>query len=187
MQYYVSLLLALLTFPLASYAQRVGLTLGLSQVQVDGTSGTDVSSGTSYQLGGLFYQPMAEQIEVRLGALYAQETLTASSGGVDTTIHLSQLNVPLTAGYKVGERFLLFAGPVLSINVGKSCDVSTNVNCSINNLKVKGTDILLSLGANFQLTEELGMELSLDRMSSKPFEGSSGGQIINVNFQYIIE
>ncbi len=187
MKFLLSFLMVAVGFSNFALAQRVGITLGLSQVQVEGASGVDISSNGSYQFGAIFYQPMSEQFEVRLGALLSQQNLVATSGGTDTTIHISNLNVPLTAGLRVGERFLVFAGPVLSINANKSCTVSGGGSCNASDLKVKGTDILLSLGANFQLTSELGMELSLDRMGGKPFDGASGGQMVNVNFQYIIE
>lgn len=187
MKFFISILMMVLGLSNHAFAQRVGITLGLSQVQVEGSSGTDISSNGSYQFGALFYQPMSEQIEVRLGALLVQQNLVATAGTVDTNIHLTKLNVPLTAGFRIGERFLLFAGPVLSINANSACDSSGGGSCSTSDLKVKGTDILLSLGANFQLTSELGMELSLDRMGGKPFEGSTGGQMVNVNFQYVIE
>lgn len=188
MRLLLSGLFILLSYSTSAMAQRVGITLGLSQVQVEGASGVSVSNSGSYQFGALFYQPMTEQIEVRLGALLAQQTLVASAGNLDTTLHLSKLNVPLTAGFRMGERFLLFAGPVLSVNANATCDYSTgNSSCKASDLKVNGTDVLLSLGANFQLTSELGMELSFDRMNSKPFANTSGGQMININFQYIIE
>lgn len=166
-------------------AQRAGLTFGVSQVQVAGDTGIDVSSSGSYQLGALFYQPMAESFEVRVGALLHQQSLTVTASGNDTTLNLSNVNVPLTAGYKFGERFLIFAGPVLSVNANKSC--KSTASCSMSSYKVKGTDVLLSLGGQAQLTESIGLEVSYDRMNGKPFEGTTGGQMINVNFQYIIE
>jgi hypothetical protein len=187
MKMLVSFLFITLGLTQFALAQRVGLTLGLSQVQIEGASGADISSSGSYQFGALFYQPMTELVEVRLGALLAQQSLVFSKGGNDTTIGIANLNVPVTAGFRIGERFLLFAGPVLSINAQKSCSNSNGQTCSTSDLKIKGTDILLSLGANFQLTSELGLELSFDRMGGKPFEGSTGGQMINVNFQYVIE
>lgn len=187
MNKFIGIMALLLGISQLALAQRAGLTLGLSQIQIEGSSGTEVSSSGSYQFGALFYQPVTEQFEVRLGALLAQETLVSTTNTIDTTLHLSNLNVPLTAGVRIGERVLLFAGPVLSVNAQKSCSVSSGPTCKTSDLKIKGSDIQLSLGANFQLTSELGLELSLDRMGGKPFEGSTGGQIINVNFQYFIE
>lgn len=169
-------------------AQKAGLTVGLSQVQIEGSSGVTVDSNGSYQAGALFYQPFNEPLSFRMGAFFAKEMLTIKTGGVDTKLDLLNINVPLTLGYGISDRFLLFAGPVLSVNASKSCSSSlANVDCNVSDLKVKGTDILLSLGTHFQLTEELGMELSYDRMGGKPFENTSSGQLINVNFQYIIE
>jgi len=182
----IAIYLLLLGFSGTVFAQKAGVTFGLSQIQIEGASGVDVSSNGSYQLGALFYQPMNELLEVRMGALFGQENLTATSAGSsDTTINLTYINVPLTLGYRFAERFLMFIGPVIKVNAGKSCKATGG--CSISSLKVKGTDMLLSLGGHMQLTEVLGLELSLDRMSGKPFEGTSGGQIINVNFQYLIE
>ena len=187
MKNFIYLVALFLGFSKLALAQRVGLTLGLSQIQIEGASGTEISSSGSYQFGALFYQPISEQFEVRLGALLAQESLVSTTNSIDTTLHLANLNVPLTAGFRIGERVLLFAGPVLSINAQKSCSVSSGPTCKTSDLKIKGTDLQLSLGANFQLTSELGLELTMDRMGGKPFEGSAGGQIINVNFQYFIE
>lgn len=172
-------------FSSSVFAQKAGVTLGLSQVQIEGESGVDVSSNGSYQLGALFYQPMTEMIDVRVGALLEQDNLTVTRAGVDQTLNLSYISIPLTVGFRFGERFLMFLGPVLHVNAAKSCKASGG--CSISSYKVKGTDMLLSLGGHIQLTDALGLEVSLDRMSAKPFEGTTGGQSINVNFQYIIE
>lgn len=166
-------------------AQKAGVTFGLSQVQIEGKSGVSVDSNGSYQAGALFYQPMAENISLRMGAFFMKELLTISASGVDTKLDLLNVNVPLTLGYGFTERFLLFAGPVLSVNASKSCKNTST--CNVSDLKVKGTDVLLSLGGHFQLTEVLGMEVTYDRMSGKPFEGASSGQTFNVNFQYLIE
>jgi hypothetical protein len=187
MKCFMTFLMMTLGLSSLAMAQRVGLTLGLSQVQIDGAAGNDVSSNGSYEFGALFYQPMTEQFEVRLGAMLSQQNLVATASGVDTNVHITNLNVPLTGGLRLGERFLLFAGPILSINANKTCDKSTGATCNGSDLKVKGTDILLSLGAQFQLTSELGMELTLAKMGGKPFDGTTGGQVITVGFQYIIE
>ncbi len=185
MKFLMSSMLFFIGFSSSVFAQKAGVTLGLSQVQIEGESGVDVSSNGSYQLGALFYQPMTEMIDVRVGALLEQDNLTVTTAGVDRTLNLSYINIPLTVGFRFGERFLMFLGPVLHVNAAKSCKASGG--CSISSYKVKGTDMLLSLGGHVQLTDVLGLEVSLDRMSTKPFEGTSGGQSINVNFQYIIE
>jgi hypothetical protein len=185
-KFFVSLLMVLFGLSPLALAQRVGVTAGLSQVSVEAESGVDITSNMSFQFGGIFYQPMTEMIEARIGALLMKENFVSTVGTTETTISLTNLNVPLTAGFRMSERFLLFAGPVLSVNADKSCEV-TGGTCSASSLKVKGSDILVSLGANFQLTSELGMELSYDRMGGKPFAGTTGGQMINVNFQYVIE
>ena len=183
----VQLLFFTLATTSTAYAQRAAITLGLSQVQVEGVSGVDISSNGSYQFGALFYQPMTEVVDVRLGALWSQQMLTLDQGNLETNLKIANLNVPLTAGYRVGERFLLFAGAVLSVNADKSCEYSNGSACNKSDMKVRSSDVLLSVGANFQLTSELGLELSLDRMGGKPFEGATGGQLLNVNFQYVIE
>lgn len=169
-----------------AFAQKAGVTLGFSQVQIEGDSGTDISSNGSYQLGGLFYQPMTEMSEARVGALFGQQNLIFASGGNETTMNLSYVHVPLTLGFRFNERFLLFLGPVISLNASKSCKATTG-ECRMSQYKVKGTDVLLSLGGHVQLTESLGLEVTMDRINSKPFEGATGGQIININFQYLIE
>lgn len=169
------------------FAQRAGITLGLSQVSLEGSTGVEITDTQSRQFGALFYQPITDAVEVRMGALVAQQVLELEQTGQKSTLKLSYINVPLTAGYRIGERFLLFAGPVISVNGSKSCDYSSGAACSVSQFKVKGTDIQLSLGANFQLTSEFGLELSMDRLGGKPFEGATGGQIVNVNFQYVIE
>lgn len=187
MKYFLFISLLTLSLSQGAWAQKVGVTLGISQVQLEVNDGVDLSGTSAYQMGGLFYQPLTESIEARLGALFATQLFTQTVGTVDTTITLSKLNVPLTAGYRMGERVLLFAGPVLSLNAGKKCENSDGSGCTVGALKVAGSDVQLSLGANFQLTSELGMELSYDRMGVKPMVGTSGGSVINVNFQYIIE
>lgn len=187
MKSYLLIVAMIVGFSCSSFAQRVGVTLGVSQVQIDGNSGVDISNDQSVQFGALFYQPMTETVDVRLGALLAQQSLTVGQGNAETTLKISNINVPLTAGMHLGERVLLFAGPVLSVNASKSCELKSGASCSVSSYKVRGTDIQISLGANFQLTSELGLELSFDKMGGKPFEGATGGQIVNVNFQYIIE
>jgi hypothetical protein len=176
----------LVGFSSAVFAQKAAVTLGLSQVQVQGDTGVDVSSNGSYQLGALFYHPFSDMMEARLGALLGQENLTFTQSGNDVELNLTSINVPLTLGFRFAERFLMFLGPVINVNVTKTCKASVG-SCSVSSFKAKGTDVLLSFGGHVQLTESLGLEISLDKMSGKPFVGTTGGQIINVNFQYIIE
>lgn len=187
MRLFITLFLVIGTFSTLAQAQRAGITLGLSQLEAEAQSGVDVSSDGSTYVGALFYQPMTEQLEVRLGAFWAQQTWNLKKDNAETTLRLSKINVPLTAGFRFGERFLLFAGPVLSLNGETSCDISSGAKCNDSDMKVRGTDVLLSLGANFQLMSELGMEISYDRMSGKPFEGATGGHMINFSVQYVIE
>lgn len=186
MKLLINTVLLLVGFSSTVLAQKAGVTLGFTQLQIENESGVDVSSNGSYQFGALFYQPMTELIEVRLGALFEQDNLEISSTmGGDQKLNLSYINVPLTVGFRFAERFLMFFGPVIHVNAAKSCKATGG--CSIGSYKVKGTDMLLSLGGQVQLTDALGLEVSMDRMSAKPFEGTTGGQTINVNFQYIIE
>ncbi|MEY4615285.1 MAG: hypothetical protein RJB66_245 [Pseudomonadota bacterium] len=177
----------LVGFSTSAFAQRVGLTLGVSQVHIDSSTGVDINNDQSLQFGALFYQPMTDSVDVRLGALLAQNSLNIGSGNSEVNLKISNINVPLTAGLHLGERVLVFGGPVISVNASKSCEGVSGASCSVNSYKVRGTDIQLSLGFNVLLTSELGLELSYDKMGGKPFEGASGGQVVNVNFQYVIE
>lgn len=168
------------------WAQRVGLSLGLSQVQIEADASQDISSQSGGQAGALFYQPFSEMAQFRVGALLNQQSHVFTVGSSETTLNLTKLNIPMTMGFSVGERFLLFAGPVLGLTVSKTC-TTTSGTCSVNSMKVAGTDLLFSLGAQILLTSEWAMDLSFDKLTGKPFEGASGASAINVNFQYIIE
>jgi hypothetical protein len=164
--------------------------VGLSQVQVEAESTSDVTSNGSFQLGGLFYQPFSEMALLRVGALVGQQNFSSTSTAapsVETTISLTKLNVPVTMGMMMGERFMLFGGAVLGLTASKSCSITGASTCSVSTLKVAGSDFLLTLGTQFRLTSELAMELTFDKMGGKPFAGTTGGSAINVNFQYIIE
>ncbi len=181
-------LISIVFFASNLWAQKMGATLGLSQLSVEAPNGMTSASEGGYQLGTLFYGSLTESIGSRVGVLYADRSFSLSTSGPSeskTTVKMSYLQVPLSLTFNFTEQFGIFAGGQLNLNAGKSCSVSPSAPCTVKG--VNAADVALTLGAVVTFMDSFGAEIYMDKPLSKITDNATNPSIIGINLLYLIE
>ncbi len=129
--------LALTTTPLA--AQNVfGLHAGASIATFGGADAGSPGSRTGLNVGASLTMPVSSTLGFQIGASYAQKGATDSSGGIDATLALDYIEVPLLLRIGIPSTGSLsahlLAGPAVSFEAkctakGSSGGVNVSVDC----------------------------------------------------------
>jgi hypothetical protein len=182
----ILLSLTVLVFSQSLFAQKVGIALGTSQMNVEVETGVEPQAEGGLLGGALFYNKFGDMMMQRIGVLYAQRDFSTTYNSVKTNYNLSYLQVPLTVGLILNPNFALFGGVDLNLNVGKACSIA-NSSASCSPKGVKSADFGLNLGVNLTFMDDFGLEIFYDRALGKIMDGTTGASTVGVTLLYLIE
>lgn len=186
MLYNILFSLTVLIFSQNVLAQKVGIALGTSQMNVEVDNGAEAQADGGLLGGALFYNKFGDKMMQRIGVLYTQRDFSLTSGAVKTNYNFSYLQVPMTIGFVLNPNFSFFGGFDLNLNVGKSCSIS-DVNTTCTPKGVKSADLGLNLGINLTFMDEFGLEVFYDKTFGKIMDNTTGATTIGVTLLYLIE
>lgn len=182
---------------------HVGLEGGVNVSDLD-IEGEDTDSETGFRIGGVLRYDFAPSglIGLQTGAAYSQKGASQTEGGVEATIELDYVEVPLLlavnvpTGSAVRPRF--YAGPQLAFEAscslsGADGSVSIDVDCDASELQEIGfetesTDFSLLFGGGLELgagpgavTLDVRYDLGLTDINAS--EGPDQAEAKNRNLQ----
>jgi hypothetical protein len=174
-------------------AQEFALSAGFrnTSASADGApAGTtySISGKNGFQLGGIGFFPMNEQIYLRSGLLYTQRflELTATTGAIatKTDVELSYIDIPATVMYKFSDYGGVFGGVIVGLNQSKDCKTSTtSTNCTGTNSSITP----ITLGLSFKFAPNMGGEFSYESTSGSLANSVTEAKSIGLNFLVFFE
>ena len=140
-----------------SFAQaQFGVKAGFNSSAI-GTSESEInemmSSRIGLQFGGVATIPFTDAVQLRTGAIYNQKGATIDFLGMDITIALDYLEVPVDFAFMLGDGgFALSAGPYFAFLMSSKVTFDGE---SEDMEDVNGMDIGLNLGTSFTIAESM--------------------------------
>ncbi len=170
-------------------AQSMGVLLGVRSDSADGKGGLTVDSKTNFQVGGVGFFDFTSVLRMRTGFIYAMKNYgLKDSTGTSGEAKLAQFEVPLGVLFKFSDFGGAFIGPAISMNVSKSCTLSSG-SCTIE--EVPSVSVPIQLGASLKFAPELGVEFYFETVPGKLFTiGSATGEnskAVVVNLLYTFD
>ncbi len=174
-------------------AQEFALSAGFrnTSASADGApAGTtySISAKNGFQLGGIGFFPLNEQIYLRSGLLYTQRFLefSATTGTVvtKTDVELSYIDIPATVMYKFSDYGGVFGGVIVGLNQSKDCKTATtSTNCTGTNSSITP----ITLGLSFKFAPNMGGEFSYESTSGSLANSVTEAKSIGLNFLVFFE
>lgn len=167
----ITVLLTTVGIASSAFAQEVwgkGGGVSYSMAGIEGGfrwNSADVDAANSnkqeigYQIGGSAVFDLTENFGIKTGLFYTDRPFKASFATVpESTItgKVSYFDVPVFAMFKFEEYAGVYAGPSLGIKLGDEYSSSTNSGSLTD---IKGMIIPITFGAQFKMTESLGLNL----------------------------
>ncbi len=161
------------------FAQQFGIKGGMNVSSISGDTGLDQKSKIGFNAGLFMNAPLSADFSLQPEVLY--NNLGAKTGnGIDATINLDYLSVPVMFQYKATPELYLEAGPQFSFLVNSKVTSSDPVvealgNALINNDTVNSFDFGVGIGAGYWFTPNVGInaryvagftDIAKDRSSS---------------------
>jgi hypothetical protein len=147
-----------------------------------------ISAKNGFQLGGIGFFPLNEQVFLRSGLLYTQRFVEFSSttGTIvtKTDVELSYIDIPATVMYKFSDYGGVFGGVVVGLNQSKDCKTSTtSTNCTGTNSSITP----ITLGLSFKFAPNMGGEFSYESTSGSLATSVTEAKSIGINFLVFFE
>lgn len=143
----------ILTFSVSAQAQ-FGAIAGLNSSAI-GTSESDINdmldARIGIHVGGVAHIPLGDVVELRTGAIYSQKGATFNIFGIDATLALDYLDIPMDFAFKLGDGgFALSAGPYIGLLMSSKVKVDGDSEDLDDG---KAMDFGLNFGASYLIGE----------------------------------
>lgn len=147
------MLVTMLLLSSAIFAQSwdFGLKGGLNLSTIVGDETSDVDSRTAFYLGGFAEVKLSDKFAFQPELLYSSQGAKGKDEGVDMTLELDYLTIPLMAKYYVAEKFSLDFGPQLGFLLNADAEVM-GVSVDFKDY-VKSFDFGLNLGLSYEFNK----------------------------------
>ena len=180
----VLLTIAMVALGFTANAQEItfGVKAGLNIANLSGDTPEGSSGRTSFHVGGAVEIEVSDKFSIQPELVYSAQGMKFEQEGVDLTMKLDYLNVPLMAKYYVAEGFSLEIGPQIGFNLsakakGEQGGVSATTDLeeisSIDFGANFGFGYKLDSGLNFGARYNLGLSNVID--SDNTNESSKNG------------
>jgi len=180
-----------------SFAQapKIGVTAGLNVSNLTG-SGTSGSYKAGFQAGVVADFGITEKFSIMPELLFAQRGAKDSEEGVDVTMTLNYLQLPINAAYKFdvgnGSKVFVFAGPYFGYGLsgkataknganGINVSASQDIKFGSSDDKLKAFDIGLNVGVGY-LYEKIFFKLQFNPGFANLLNNSGSDSMRNTNF-----
>ena len=165
---------------------QFGVKAGLNIASINGDNFQDLSSRTSFHVGGLLEFKIADKFSIQPEILYSAQgaKFKASEEVIETNVtwKLDYLNIPVMAKYYIADKFSLEAGPQVGFLVSSKADIEVNnisTEQDLNDDVIKSTDFGLNFGLGYKLDNGLNFgaryNLGLSNTSNVSSENIKNG------------
>jgi hypothetical protein len=149
MKHYLFTVVSLLLITGAAQAQHVniGIKGGLNAFTIMGDNSADFDPKISYHVGLLGHIHMGNNFALQPEVVYSAQGSISKIAGVDLSLNMNYVNIPLLIQYMYDNGFRLQVGPQLGILTtakSKTGNVNTDVKANY-----KSTDIGVSVGMSY--------------------------------------
>ena len=145
-----------------------GLTINAQEIKFGAKAGLNISNissddfennaaRTSFHVGAVAEIEISDKFSVQPELLYSAQGATASQEGIDVTMALDYLNVPVMAKYYVAEGFSLEVGPQIGFLMSAKMKEESGKELERQNIKddLKSIDFGMNFGAGYKLENGL--------------------------------
>lgn len=157
----VLLLIAIVAVGFTANAQEVnfGAKAGLNIANISGEGIENNDVRTSFHLGGVVEFEISDKFSVQPELVYSAQGAKTKFKGIDATMALDYLNVPIMAKYYIAEGFSLELGPqvgfLMSAKMKAEVD-GQSIEVDIKDeFEMKSVDFGLNFGAGYKLASGL--------------------------------
>jgi len=143
-------LMILVGFAVNAQVVNFGLKGGLNLATIDSKESNDIKSRVGYHAGLFANIPVSSQIAIQPEAVYSSQGAKYTEGGLEHSLALNYVNIPVMVQAMVGRGFYAQVGPQLGILTGtadKVGDVETDIFSTDD---FKKTDVALGVGLGYK-------------------------------------
>ncbi len=156
----ISLLAFILLAGFVVNAQRVNLGLkgGLNVASWDHSQNQNLNSRIGYHAGVFANIPVSYPISIQPEVVYSNQGVKYNEGGLEHSLALNYVNIPVMVQANVGRGFYAQVGPQLGILTGvedKANDIETGF---FQKNDFKSTDVALGVGLGFKGASGFGVD-----------------------------
>ena len=144
----------------AVHAQTVnfGLKGGLNMATIDSKESSDIKNRLAYHAGLFANIPLNTQIAIQPEAVYSSQGAKYTEGGVEHSLALNYVNIPVMVQAMVGKGFYAEVGPQLGILTGTADKVNDAETGFFSTDDFKKTDVALGVGLGYKGFSGFGID-----------------------------
>ena len=144
---FTSLTIILMSVMMHAQHVNLGIKGGLNGYAIKGDNSGDNDTKIGFHLGLLGHTHMGRQFALQPEILYSSQGTKYKIGGIDRTLSLNYINIPVLFQYMYDNGFRLQAGPQLGILASANLSTGSVKNDIKDNFK--STDIGLAVGMSY--------------------------------------
>lgn len=156
-------LFVFLSFAIAAAQAQIGVRAGIGSSNFsNGDSQRALTSITRFHLGAYYGLTLTEKVTVEPGFFYSGKGYKTIPLGSTENIKeaLTYLDIPVLARYTLSNEFNVFAGPQVGFLLSRLRTDNNGKNT--NSEPIGGYEVGAVIGAGYQLTADLNLQLSYD-------------------------
>lgn len=194
----VLLTIAIVAAGFTANAQEVsfGAKAGLNIANISGEDVENNDARTSFHIGAVAEIEISDKFSIQPELVYSAQGANTEESGVDVTMALDYLNVPVMAKYYVAEGFSLEAGPQIGFLMsakmkaevgGQSASVDVKDNFNVIDFGLNfGAGYKLENGLNFGARYNLGLSniLKDEELNSNTNSVKNGVFQVSVGYMF---
>lgn len=133
-----------------THAQDIsfGIKAGVNFSSVTGDNVDELDGRTSLHAGGVVNIGISELFAVQPEVLFSAQGATTSEEGIDATVKLDYINIPIMADFTVAEGFSLQGGPQIGFNMTSEVEWEDETEELED---IESLDLGLGIGAQYRL------------------------------------
>ena len=133
-----------------THAQDIsfGIKAGVNFSSVTGDNVDELDGRTSLHAGGVVNIGISEIFAVQPEVLFSAQGATTSEEGIDATVKLDYINIPIMADFTVAEGFSLQGGPQIGFNMTSEVEWEDETEELED---IESLDLGLGIGAQYRL------------------------------------
>ncbi len=123
--------------------------VNFASLNIEGALG-DIDGRTSFHVGGLANIGISEKIAIQPEVLYSSQGANSDVNGLESTIKLDYINVPILIDFKIAKGFSLQGGPQIGFNINAETETD---NSTFDIPNVETIDLSIAFGAQYKLEQ----------------------------------
>lgn len=156
----ISLLALSVTAGIAVHAQvvNIGVKGGVNVASWDHSQNANLNSRVGYHAGLFANIPVSTQIAIQPEAVYSSQGIKYTEAGINHSLALNYVNIPVMVQAMVGRGFYAQAGPQLGILTGIADKVNDTETGFFEKSDFKTTDVAVGVGLGYKGISGFGID-----------------------------